>query len=61
MSQADLAAIPLFEPISDIWSMGLHAANGADWGIGWMNDEYFDQQFQGLREWESTYRANRGA
>lgn len=59
VTEADLAAVALFIPISNIWSMGLHAANGADWGIGWMNDEYFDQQFHVLRTWEVEQRAAR--
>ena len=59
VTEADLAATALFIPISNIWSMGLHAANGADWGIGWMNDKYFDQQFHVLRTWEAEQRATK--
>lgn len=53
VTDADLKAVPLFVAAGVIWSMGLHAANGADWGIGQMDDDYFDEHLQFLRKWEA--------
>jgi Ser/Thr protein kinase RdoA (MazF antagonist) len=59
INEIDLAAIPWFVAIRHIWLLGLHTANAADWGSGWMNDEYFDSGgaggFQFLREWEAEH------
>jgi Ser/Thr protein kinase RdoA (MazF antagonist) len=52
LNEVDLRAIPLFVAARYIWHMGLHTANGADWGFGWLNDAYFDKAMKNLRACE---------
>ncbi len=58
LAGVDLQAIPLFVAIRHIWLLGLHTANGRDWGHAWIHDRYFDRQLKFLREWEHR-RLNR--
>jgi len=30
--------------------MGVHPQNAADWGSGWLNDDYFNRRLQTLRD-----------
>jgi Ser/Thr protein kinase RdoA (MazF antagonist) len=53
ISEADIQATPYFVAIRQIWLLGLHAGNGQDWGFGWMDDQYFDEEIKFLREWET--------
>lgn len=54
---ADLAAVPLFILLRQIWLVGLHTANGADWGSAWLDRRYFDKELAYLREREADYHA----
>jgi Ser/Thr protein kinase RdoA (MazF antagonist) len=53
ITRLDLEAVPLFVSIRHIWLMGLHTANGKDWGHNWMGERYFDRHFKFLREWDA--------
>ena len=55
LEELDLQATTYFVPIRHIWLMGLHAANGFDWGYGWLDDGYLDRFIGFLREWEGRY------
>jgi Ser/Thr protein kinase RdoA (MazF antagonist) len=55
LHERDLQAIPYFVAIRHVWLLGLHAEGGQDWGMGWMNDAYFDNAIKFLREWEAEY------
>ncbi|HEU0003372.1 MAG TPA: phosphotransferase [Ktedonobacteraceae bacterium] len=47
----DLAAVPLFVAIRQIWLLGLHTSNAPDWGYGFLNKHYFDSNMQFLKGW----------
>ncbi len=49
----DFAAIPYFVAVRQVWIMGLHCGNAGDWGVGWLDDRYFDQALNFLRTWEN--------
>jgi hypothetical protein len=55
LGDADIAAIPAFVAIRQIWLVGLHVSLGDRFGWGWMNDRYFDCQLKVLRDWESNF------
>lgn len=49
---ADLAAVPLFHAICQIWSAGVFARNVAHWGTVCMSDEYLDGVLASIRKLE---------
>lgn len=51
----DIAAIPAFVAIRQIWLTGLHIGLADRFGWGWLNDHYFDRQFKVLRNWQKTF------
>jgi Ser/Thr protein kinase RdoA (MazF antagonist) len=53
----DLLAIPLFVCMRYLWHMGVHTQNSPDWGIAFLNEEYFDDNFDRLRKSEADYLA----
>jgi Ser/Thr protein kinase RdoA (MazF antagonist) len=55
LSAADIAAIPAFVAIRQIWLVGLHISLGDRFGWGWMNDGYFDRQLKVLRDWDKNF------
>jgi len=55
LGEADIAAIPTFVAIRQIWLIGLHISLGDRFGWGWMNDGYFDRQLEVLRDWEKNF------
>jgi Ser/Thr protein kinase RdoA (MazF antagonist) len=55
LNAQDEQVIPIFIGIRHIWMLGLHTANGQDWGYGWMNDQYFDRAISFLKAWEKDY------
>lgn len=59
LSDMDIQATPYFVAIRQLWLLGLHAANGQDWGFGWMHDRYFDRALKFLHEWEAEYLLER--
>jgi Ser/Thr protein kinase RdoA (MazF antagonist) len=55
LGEADIAAIPAFVAIRQIWFVGLHVSLGDRFGWGWMNDRYLDRQLEVLRDWETNF------
>jgi Ser/Thr protein kinase RdoA (MazF antagonist) len=55
VSDLDVQAVPLFVCCRYLWHMGVHTQNSPDWGIGFLNDEYFDNHLERLREAEKNY------
>ena len=55
LSDIDLQATAYFVAIRHLWIVGIHTANGYDWGFGWMHDRYFDRAIKFLRDWEAEY------
>jgi Ser/Thr protein kinase RdoA (MazF antagonist) len=53
LKDIDLRAVHLFIGIRNFCLVGLHAANGHDWGFGWINDRYFDKSIKFFRDWDS--------
>lgn len=53
--EIELQAIPYFVALRQVWLMGLHVGNRQDFGMGWMNDTYFDQAITFLREWGAEH------
>lgn len=53
----DVLAVPLFVCARYLWHMGVHTQNSPDWGIGFLDEEYFDTHFERLRNAEADYLA----
>jgi Ser/Thr protein kinase RdoA (MazF antagonist) len=53
----DVQAVPLFVCARYLWHMGVHTQNSPDWGIEFLNEEYFDDHFKRLRSAEADYLA----
>lgn len=50
LQPVDVAAVPVFAAIRQIWLQGLHTANAPDWGYSFLDDSYFDEVMNILRE-----------
>jgi Ser/Thr protein kinase RdoA (MazF antagonist) len=59
MQPVDLAAVPLFVAIRQIWLQGLRTSLAPDWGYSFLSDDYFDVSMNILRE--CVRRINNGA
>lgn len=55
LNPADIAMIPAFVAIREIWLMGLHIGIGDRAGWDWINDSYFDRHLKVLRDWEDAF------
>lgn len=55
ISELDLAAVLVFVCARYLWHMGVHAQNSPDWGIDFLNDEYFNSHLKDLRQAEADY------
>ena len=51
----DIQAVPLFVCARYLWHMGVHTQNSPDWGIGFLNEEYFGTHLKRLRDAEADY------
>jgi Ser/Thr protein kinase RdoA (MazF antagonist) len=51
----DVQAAPLFVCARYLWHMGVHTQNSPDWGIDFLNDEYFDRHLADLRRANEDY------
>ena len=51
----DVQAVPLFVCARYLWHMGVHTQNSPDWGIDFLNDKYFDDHLNRLRQAEKDY------
>ncbi len=58
IDELDVDAIPLFVCARYLWHMGVHAQNSPSWGIGFLNDKYFDDNLKKLRQAEEDYLMN---
>ena len=55
LSDLELASIPLFVACRYLWHISVHTLNAPDWGMGWLNDAYFDGRLQQLRQLATDY------
>ncbi len=55
IQELDVQAAPLFVCARYLWHMGVHTQNSPDWGIDFLNDEYFDTHLPRLREAGKDY------
>lgn len=51
----DVQAVPLFVCARYLWHISVHTQNSPDWGIGFLNDKYFDRHLKRLRNAEEDY------
>jgi Ser/Thr protein kinase RdoA (MazF antagonist) len=51
----NIAAVPLFACARYLWHMGVHTQNSPDWGIGFLDDAYFDRHLADLRQAQEDY------
>jgi Ser/Thr protein kinase RdoA (MazF antagonist) len=57
INELDVQAVPLFVCARYLWHMGVHTQNSPDWGIGFLNDGYFDDHLKRVRDAEADYLA----
>lgn len=50
LNVVDMAAVPVFVAIRQIWLQGLHIAGAPDWGYSFLDDRYFDESMKTLRD-----------
>jgi Ser/Thr protein kinase RdoA (MazF antagonist) len=55
LQELDVSAAPLFACARYLWHMGVHTQNSPDWGIDFLNDEYFGSHLTRLRAAEEDY------
>jgi Ser/Thr protein kinase RdoA (MazF antagonist) len=55
LGHVDIAAVPVFVAIREIWLMGLHIGLADRFAWGWLNDRYFDRHLKVLRDWETNF------
>jgi Ser/Thr protein kinase RdoA (MazF antagonist) len=55
ISDLEVQAVPLFVCARYLWHMGVHTQNAPDWGIDFLNEEYFDIHLKRLRGAEADY------
>jgi Ser/Thr protein kinase RdoA (MazF antagonist) len=55
IKEVDVKAIPLFVCARYLWHIGVHAQNSPDWGIDFLNNEYFKDHLGRLRKAEEDY------
>ena len=57
IQELDIQAVPLFVCARYLWHMGVHTQNSPDWGVGFLNDKYFDEHLKRLRQADEDYLA----
>jgi Ser/Thr protein kinase RdoA (MazF antagonist) len=57
INDLDVQAIPLFVCARYLWHMGVHTQNSPDWGVGFLDDEYFADHLKRIRSAEADYLA----
>jgi Ser/Thr protein kinase RdoA (MazF antagonist) len=55
VNSVDIAAIPTFVAIRQIWLTGLHVGLADRFGWRFLNDQYFDRQLGVLRNWQKNF------
>jgi len=58
IQELDIQAVPLFVCARYLWHMGVHTQNSSDWGVGFLNDKYFDDHLKRLKQAEDDYLKN---
>ena len=53
----DVETVPLFVCARYLWHIGVHTQNSPDWGIGFLDKEYWDKHLKRLRDAEADYLA----
>jgi Ser/Thr protein kinase RdoA (MazF antagonist) len=51
----DVRAVPLFVCARYLWHVGVHTQNSPDWGIGFLDEEYWNTHLKRLRDAEADY------
>jgi Ser/Thr protein kinase RdoA (MazF antagonist) len=59
INDLDVQAVPLFVCARYLWHMGVHTQNSPDWGIGFLDDKYFDDHLERLRQAKVDYLMTR--
>jgi Ser/Thr protein kinase RdoA (MazF antagonist) len=59
INELDVKAAPLFVCARYLWHMGVHTQNSPDWGIDFLNDQYFDDHLKRIRKAEADYLIDR--
>jgi len=54
LSEQDLAMIPVFVAVRQLWLIGLHTGGSAVWG-SWQDDGYFDGKLKFLAAWVKAH------
>jgi len=57
IGELDVQAVPLFVCARYLWHMGVHTQNSPDWGIGFLDEGYWDTHLKRLRDAETDYLA----
>ncbi len=55
INKLDIQAVPLFVCARYLWHIGVHAQNSPDWGIDFLNKDYFKDHLERLRKAEEDY------
>lgn len=55
--ELDVQAVPLFVCARYLWHVGVHTQNSPDWGIGFLDDEYWNTHLNRLRDAAADYLA----
>lgn len=55
LSEQDIAAIPLFVAVRQLWLIGLHTGRSSVWGA-WQDDAYFDGKLKFLSAWADAHQ-----
>ena len=48
--ERDLAAVPLFVVVRDIWIAGQQASHASRWGFQFVDDQFFDDELRFLKK-----------
>lgn len=51
----DLQAVPLFVCARYLWHIGVHTQNSPDWGVGNLNEKYFERHLGRLRQAKADF------
>jgi Ser/Thr protein kinase RdoA (MazF antagonist) len=49
IAPVDIAAVPLFEAVRELWRLGMFARNASQWGAAALSDGYLDRKLDFLR------------
>jgi Ser/Thr protein kinase RdoA (MazF antagonist) len=55
LADLDVRAVPLLACARYLWHVGVHTQNSPDWGIGFLDAEYFETHLKRLRDAEAEY------